>query len=138
MHRVAEAIRHYAVTLTAADLGLTTTLIGTGTLVNLLDFVPPGYQATTTRVRRLGTITNGSGTTVLDVGVTGSGEALISDLDIEGTVGDIDISAEGNVYDFAAGAALTCQVTTATAACSAVAGLRIEFDLRKYASEENA
>src|SRR3990172_10198822 len=74
---------------TAAELGLTTALVGNGTLVDLMKAVPPGWRVNGVQVRRLGTITNAGGTTVLNVGTPGAETSIINGVDIEGTVGDL-------------------------------------------------
>jgi len=121
---------------TAEDLGLTTALVGAGTEVELVDFVPKGWTVWDVAIRRDGDITNGSGTTVINVGMEG-------DTDVDNVVDALNIEGSGIAYlvptvvrnDPTVSTALHAQVVTATAAPSAVAGLTFIVELRKTARE---
>jgi len=121
---------------TAADLGLTTSLVGAGTLVTLVDVVPKGWTVWDVAIRRDGDITNGSGTTVASVGMEGDSGTnnVIVSVDIEGS-GVAYLAPTVIKNDPATPLALQALVTTATAAPSAVAGLTFIVELRKTARE---
>lgn len=122
------------VTLTAADLGLTTALIGAGTLVTLVDKLPSGWSVRAVQIRRNGTITNATGTTLLTIGVDGDEDAIVDDLDIEGS-GVAWLSPTVVRYDSVASVSVVARITTGTAAPAAINGLSIGVDLVKYDDE---
>jgi len=123
------------IVFTAAELGFTTALLGAGTKVALVDKLPKGWSVRTVNVKALGTITNGSGTTVLNVGTdAGSFNDIVSAVDIEGAIGWRTVTTVR--YDnTTAPIAIVAQVVTATAAATVVAGLAIAVDLVKYSKE---
>jgi len=134
MEHVISHVENRTTVLLAADLGLTTSLNGNGTLVELIDLLPEGWSVREVQIRRDGTITNGTGTTVVSVGVTGDEDAIVDDLDIEGS-GIAWLSPTVVRYDSVAPIAVVARVVTATAAPSAVAGLTIGLDIVKYGLE---
>jgi len=118
---------------TAAELGFTTALIGNGTLVTLVERLPKGWSVIAATVKTGGTITNATGTTVVNIGVTGSETAIVNGVDIEGAAGYKTITVVR--YDSVASIAVVARVVTATAAASPVAGVQIGVQLAKYAKE---
>ena len=130
---VISAVENRTLVFTAAELGFTTSLVGNGTLVTLVDKLPKGWSVRSADVKLGGTITNAAGTTVLNVGVTGAETAIINGEDIEGTVGWV--GATSVRYDSTAPIAVVARVVTATAAADPVAGLTISLDLVKYGIE---
>ena len=134
MEHVISHVENRTTVLLAADLGLTTDLNGNGTLITLIDLLPEGWSVRAAQVRRDGTITNGTGTTVVDIGVEGDEDAIVDGLDIEGS-GIAWLSPTVVRYDSVAPIAVVARVVTATAAPSAVAGLTIGLDIVKYGLE---
>jgi len=131
---VDDTIKTRFVEYTAAELGLTTALIGNGTLVTLQSALPPGWRVHGVQVRRLGTITNATGTTVLNVGTPGAETSIINGVDIEGS-GAADLAPTVTAHESTTSRDIVARVVTATAAASAVAGLRVGLELRKVATE---
>jgi hypothetical protein len=123
--------------LTAAELGLTTSLIGNGTLVTLVQKLPVGWSVKEVQIKRDGTITNGSGTTVLNVGYEGDPGVndIVAAADIEGALGYAAVTMQARQVVASTPKAIQAQVVTATAAPSAVAGLTIELVLVKVERE---
>lgn len=130
---VISPIESRTIQFTADDLGFTTALLGNGTLVTLVEYLPAGWSVKGASVRTDGTITNGAGTTVLNVGVTAAETAIINGLDIEGAAGWKSPSVTR--YESAAPIAVVARVVTATAAATAVAGLTISVELVKIGRE---
>ena len=137
MARVDDKIQTIAHDLTAAELGLTTSLIGNGTLITLAGALPPGYRVHRVHVRRKGTITNATGSTVLNVGTPGAETSIINGVDIEGT-GAADLAPTVTANESAASRDIVARVVTATAAPSAVNALRIMLEIAQVAPEERA
>jgi len=121
--------------LTASELGLTTSLVGAGTLITLIEILPAGWSVINVEVRRDGTITSAAGTTVVDIGVTGNEDAIVDGVDVEGAAGWVTGPTFVR-YDSTGPVAIVAQVITATAAPTAVAGLTISLDIVKI-EEEN-
>lgn len=123
---------------TADELGLTDTLVGEGEVVTLVERLPVGWGVRSVAVRRLGNITSASGTVVLNIGTLG-------DTDHDNIVDALDLEGSGSEYlsptvvrydnDGSEPVEIVAQVVTATAAPTAVAGLRIEVELVKIGRE---
>jgi len=131
---VISGVENRSLVFTAAELGFTTSLIGSGTLVTLIDRLPEGWSVRAVQVRREGTITNAGGTTVLDIGVTGAESGIVNDLDLEGS-GVAWLAPTVVRYDSVAPIAVVARVITATAAASPVAGVTVGLDIVKYREE---
>lgn len=135
---IAGGVNRRYVEFTATELGFTTSLVGAGTVVELVDYIPEGWSVKEINVKRLGTITNGSGTTVLSVGTDGDSGTnnVVTATDIEGSgAGWVATQTNLTRYDSTAPIALEALITTATAAASAVAGLGFEIILAKIGRE---
>jgi hypothetical protein len=130
---VVSQVQNRTIKFTATDLGFTTALLGSGTLVTLIEKLPEGWSIRAAQVRMDGTITNAGGTTVLNVGVTAAETAIVNGLDIEGATGWKTPTVVR--YDSLAAIAVVARVVTATAAASAVAGVTIGLDLCKVGIE---
>lgn len=123
------------VQLTAAELGLTTSLVGNGTTVTLVQKLPIGWSVKEVQIRRDGTITNGSGTTVLNIGYDPSFTDIVNGADIEGAAGYATVTMAARQVVATVPKAIIARVVTATAAPSAVAGLTVELVLVKVQRE---
>jgi hypothetical protein len=131
---VDRAVLH-VIEYTAAELGLTLALVGDGTVVELVDVVPIGWGVKSVQVYRAGTITSAAGTVTVQVGSSDDAERdnIVTALDIEGTAGYISTTTVR--YDSPGAVSIDAKVVTATAAATAVAGLRFEVELVKFGRE---
>jgi len=134
MEHVISHVENRTTVLLAADLGLTTSLIGDGTLIELIDLLPEGWSVRAAQIRRDGTITSAAGTTVVNVGVEGAEDDIVDGVDIEGS-GIAWLTPTVVRYDSVAPIRIVARVVTETAAPTAVAGLTIGLDIVKYGLE---
>jgi len=121
---------------TAAQLGLTTTLVGLGTVVDLVDELPVGWSVKEVQIRLDGTITSAGGTTVANVGTSDDAglDNIVNALDIEGVAGWATVTTTRQEIT-STPKKIQAQVETATAAPTAVAGLTFEVVLTKVDRE---